>query len=322
MAVTLKDISRACGINVCSVSQVLSGHPRAGELSVATRKRILSTARDLGYCRNELARSVVTGKSNIISVIVNNFAAFPPILDGICAAALEHDLTIKFISLHHDQDLSRSLLSVRQYRSVGLLGVAFEKEQLSVLDEHFLPYRIPAVVANTGVLIPGVPVVSTDQAGATHLALEHLYQLGHRKIACLGNIPPRCAAYEKFMRDAGLAPRIFPRLNPTTCQELCESNPDAIFCCCDNAGVRLLQWLYQQRIFVPECFSVMGFGGLELSAACSPALSTVQEPFFDIGYQMLKILHDLIQGRSVPQHLQLPAQLLQRESTSERLPAT
>jgi LacI family transcriptional regulator len=66
----------------------------------------------------------------------------------------------------------------------------------------------------------------------------------------------------------------------------------------------------------------MGFGGLELSAACSPTLSTVQEPFFDIGYQMLKILHDLIQGRSVPQHLQLPARLLQRESTAERLPAT
>ena len=321
MAVTLKDISAACGISICSVSQVLSGSPRAQELSAATRKRILSTARDFGYCRNELARSVVTGKSNIISVIVNNFAAFPPILDGICAAAIERDLTIKFISLLRNQDLSRSLLSVRQYRSAGLLGVAFEKAQLSVLDEHFLPYRIPAVVANTGVLMPGVPVVSTDQAGATHLALEHLYQLGHRKIACLGSVPPRCAAYETYMRNAGLTPRIFSE-RPDVYPELCKSAPDAVFCCTDHIGVKLLQWLYQQRIFVPESFSVMGFGGLELSKACSPTLSTVQEPFFDIGYQMLKILHDLIQGRSVPQHLQLPARLLQRDSTAERSPAT
>lgn len=316
MSVTLRDISAACGINICSVSQTLSGSPRAAELSSSTRALILSTAHSLGYCRNELARSMATGKSRIVSVIVNNFSAFPPILDGICSSASEHNLTIKFISLDDAGDLSRSLLSVRQYRSIGLLGVAFAERQLAYLSEHFLPYEIPAVVTNTGITLPDVPVVCTDQQSATLLALEHLYELGHRKIFCIGHNPSRCAVYKSFMQNHSLSYKIFPDAGESNLTELCRLSPDAVFCCNDNLGIVLLQFLYEKRLFVPDYFSVMGFGGLECSATTSPALTTVQEPFFEIGKKMLELLAKKIKGQAVPELTRLPAKLLLRKSTA------
>jgi len=318
MAVTLKDISRVCGINICSVSQALSGNPRALELSESTRHRICDVARQLGYCRNELARSVVTGKSRIVSVIVNNFALFPPILDGICAAAVEHNLTIKFVSLSQDQDLSRSLQSVKQYRSIGLLGVAFGSDLLFALQQQFLSSQIPCVITNIGITGSGVTTISTDQSAATCLALDYLYGLGHRDIVFLGDIAPRRESYLAFMSRFALLPRVLPVVDEVSFTSLLASVPDAVFCCSDTYGVSLLQWLYRRRRFVPECFSVMGFGGTTASESCSPPLSTVQEPFFEIGYQMLVSLSDLINGRCGHQHQQLPAQLLIRESTTLR----
>lgn len=318
MAVTLKDISKATGINICSVSQVLNNKPKAAELTDATREKIRQAAKDLGYRRNELARSIVTGRSNVIAYIMF-FADYTSlILSGIAEKTEELGVAIKIIPLTGKTSLRLALKQAAEHRVDGVICQTVDDGDLQVIRQELTGIDIPAVLTSAGLRSAEYSSVMTDQEAATRLAMEHLYSLGHRRIACYYNIrQPRTAAYEEFMREAGLKPVFF---KDGELEKLIAHRPHAVFCCSDPLALRLENYAYGRRIFIPDAFSVVGFGGLWAGSVASPALTTVEEPYARIGYELMEVLYRHIHEKEVSaDNIMLPARLVVRESTKPRI---
>lgn len=317
MAVTLKDISRAAGVNICSVSQVLNNKPKAAELTDTTREKIWRAARELGYRRNELARSIATGRSNVIAYI-GYFADYTSlILRGIVEKAEESNLALKIIPITEKTNLRQALKRAAEHRVDGVICQITDNDSLDVIRQELGRFNIPVVLAHAGFDSGEFSSVLTDQKGAARMVMEYLYSLGHRRIACYYiNKLQRTDAYEEFMREAGLKPAFFRRENLA---ELFDSKPHAVFCSTDPLALELENYAYSRRIYIPDAFSITGFGGIWAGEVASPALTTVQEPYQETGGKLMETLYRHIHEKDIPPvSIQLPGRLVIRESTKPR----
>ena len=184
MAVTLKDISRETGINLCSISQVLNGHPRANSLRQETRQRILETAARLGYSKNQMAASIGKKHSNVLAFVHSDMGSVEytgRIQNGVIEAAGERGYTL---IVHHIGDSPEELL--RKLTGWRVAGVIFHVSQLrqiepfaELLDQEKIPYGTVNLSNPDGI------GVTTDDASGVKEAVRYLKESGHKKVIYL-----------------------------------------------------------------------------------------------------------------------------------------
>ncbi len=318
MRITLKDISRESGISICSVSQILNNKPKAALLTPETHRKVRETAERLGYCRDELARAMATGRTNVVAVVMPDCEYGMPILSGIADEAAQYGLSIKLISGPFDKlDIVSALREALSHRVVGLIVCGFRMEFMPELRRFQKTTKVPAVITKADNVSEDFSNVATDQIEGVRLAMEHLLQLGHRKIFCIGEEgyyhTIRKDEYTRIMEHAGLVPRVF---GDNCYDEVCAANPDAVFCSHDGYAHKLLIHLYRKRLFVPDIFSVVGFGDLNSSGLTVPPLTTVHEPYYEVGVELLRCVHRQLDGYLAVENIKLPIELVIRETTA------
>ena len=319
MRITLKDIAAVSKVSTCSVSQVLNNKPRAAKLSEETRCKILAAAQKLGYYRDELAHSIATGKSNIISVIIPNCGYTLPILSGISNEAEKLGFSIKLITAPFEKlNWDKALRESSSYRVAGIISCGVCYEQVEKLINYRKKNNTPVVVSMADNSDMPLSNVATDQESGAEMAVEYLLSLGHRKIFCLWEdgyyYTLRKDIYCRTMEKNHLEPKIFTW---NDFDKLIAANPEAVFCIHDGHAQNLLIELYRKRIFIPDAFSVIGFGDLEHTANTSPPLTTVHEPYYEMGINLLQCLQRQIKGETKIENIKLPVQLAIRETTSK-----
>ena len=328
---TIYDIAKHVGVSAGTVSRALS---RPEKVLPATRKRIEQAAAALGYVPNTVARTLKTQRSSKILVTVPDIANpfFAQILQGAEEAAQAADYAVLLGDTQHQPD--------REERYAQMLP-RNEADGLIVLG-HRLPPTAQEIVRQLGANAPvvngsefdpalGIPSVHIDNAAAARTAMEHLYGLGHERIAVIGG-PPDNPLHQQRLEGARIAARARGRLRQLTIVPgdfSVESGyaaakrllgqaaaPTAAFCFSDQMALGMLAACRDLGIRVPEDFSIVGFDDLASSRYLNPPLTTISQPMREIGMRAVKLLLAIIEGVDVPHQQTLDFILMLRGSTA------
>lgn len=328
---TIYDIAKHVGVSAGTVSRALS---RPEKVLPATRKRIEQAAAALGYVPNTVARTLKTQRSSKILVTVPDIANpfFAQILQGAEEAAQAADYAVLLGDTQHQPD--------REERYAQMLP-RNEADGLIVLG-HRLPPTAQEIVRQLGANAPvvngsefdpalGIPSVHIDNAAAARTAMEHLYGLGHERIAVIGG-PPDNPLHQQRLEGARIAARARGRLRQLTivpgdfsvesgyaaAKRLLRqaAAPTAAFCFSDQMALGMLAACRDLGIRVPEDFSIVGFDDLASSRYLNPPLTTISQPMREIGMRAVKLLLAIIEGVDVPHQQTLEFSLMLRGSTA------
>ena len=319
--ISMKEIANRAGVSRTTVSFVLNGRYKQDmKISDEVVNRVLSTADALGYVKNELVQSVVTGKSRVIAVISEFHEIMMPVVRGCVEEASKCGYMIELIPL--EEDINKALMTALKYRAEGIFACDLSDNVIDEIDSKFFTMGIPSIGLkhNTGHM-------SFDQVKSAMLAVKHLVDLGHRNIICFGMdssiAEQRIEGYCQVMAKHCLEPLVLKASLPGVKEQeeviarIIEARPDAVFCVNDPLAMRLMNGLYKRRLFVPDTFSVAGFGNITASYLASPPLTTVSEPYYETGRCVFQRILNLIKtGReSMPEPF--IGELIIRESTAK-----
>lgn len=319
--VTMRDVAETTGFSPATVSIVLNNAPLARYIAPSTRQRIEEAAKRLGYRPNAMARFLRSKRSQSIGVMLFDLTDpfCTPILRGIENALYPLGYLPIFSDAHNQRDRFERYLEMLLERHVdGLIVVA----NWLFVDIHVLAdlnkRAIPA--ATIGWEIPGTRVssVMVDNEAGGRLALEHLYQQGHRRIALIRgpkrliDSAPRWKGIQKFAQsarlelDGGLVMQLPDEFDPNSSfehgyrltEELLQHKKKftALLAFDDLAGLGAMRALAKAGIKVPEECSVIGFDDVAISALSAPSLTTVRQPLETMGGAAVNIVMDAIKA--------------------------
>ena len=341
--VTIRDVARECRLSATAVSMVLNHAPLASYIPEPTKKRIIQVAEELGYQPNPFAQALRSHRSHTIGVMV------PDIADPYCAQILcgiENSFS-RSSYLPFLVDIQNNRLRFKKYLNVllarrveGLIilanSLSFETELLSVLESR----KIPSVILGREPGTEALSWVATDNEAGTQQALDHLYRLGHRKIAFIRG--PRMIVDSQHQWDgicsfataAGLEldPRLVVTLSDPfssyeggyerTQELLALKLPfTALVAFDDMTAFGAIRALISAGLRVPLDCSVIGFDDIPAAAFYNPALTSVREHMGTLASVGAEILMEAIRAHRKntavsPIHRKVKPELIVRESTA------
>lgn len=344
-AVTMRDVARASGFSPATVSIVLNNAPLARYIAPATKKRIEDTAKKLGYRPNVMARFLRSKRTHSVGVMFFDITDpyCTPILRGIENALYQASYVPIFADAHNQRNRFERYLEMLLERHVEALIVVANWLVVDIqLLADFNKRNIPA--ATIGWELPGdtISSVMVDNETGGRLALEHLHQLGHRKIAfirgpkTLIDSAPRWKGIQKFASgaeleiDAALVVQLPDSFDPNSgfeggfrlTEELLQRRKKftALMAFDDLTALGAIRALTKAGIKVPEQCSVMGFDDVPLSATAAPSLTTIRQPLEAMGNLAVNIIMEGINANQekrewmISHHRSMP-ELVIREST-------
>jgi LacI family transcriptional regulator len=326
--VGLKDLARYLGLSTATISTVLNATPAAAEIPAATQERILAAAEKFNYRPNALARSLRGMRSHTVGVLV------PEISEGygalLLAAVGDYLLSqgyFFFVATHRRKpellDEYPHLLRQRSVEGFIVIDTALDK-----------PLPLPTVVVSGHRSHPGITNIVLNHDHAAHLALEHLVQLGHERIAFIkgqlysADSETRWRSITRAAESLGIEVReelvvqleidtFSPYVGYPVVRRLLQRTRDftALFAYNDLSAIGAMRALRDSGLRVPEDVSVVGFDDINSAAFQIPSLTTVRQPLDKMGTLAGEILLERIQGGTNPVEIMVDPELVIREST-------
>lgn len=300
MPATIRDVARACGVHISTVSRTFSA-PHL--VNPETRSRVLACAENLGYRPNRAARALITGRTHNIGLIVADIANpfFPPLIKAAESQARQRDYHIFVADTSEDPAVEEDLVHALAKQVDGVL-LCSPRMSNSLIEQ--LSREVPLVVINRQVA--GLPAVVMDVGQGARLAVEHLTGLGHRDIALLGG-PRGSWTNREIRRAATTAARAADANltvlgpNPPTeggglamAEQVRRAGATAVLAYNDLMAIGLIEGLDSLGIQVPRDISVVGIDDIALSRLTRPKLTTVATPTAAAGRTAVDMLlqHD------------------------------
>lgn len=331
---TLEDIANRLRVSRTTVSLALRDHPRISE---QTKSKVFALAKRMGYEPDVVARSLATGHSSLIGVMVpdSTNVYYSEVIRGIEEAANLAGYSVVLATGSYDLAVEeRRVKEMMQLRVAGVIAAPAFRTAKPKLNDFWAGFRhsnFPFVLLNRQLQPPIFHQVSADNVAGMRMAVEAIGELGHRRVAYLygkrRTVPAnqRLAAFRRysrklhFERDRALlaACDIGPRGGYDACQQVwsrVRKKPTAIMTLSDAEAFGALRFLQDNGLRVPRDVSVMGFDGFELADYSTISLSTIATPMHDIGKQAVEILIHIINKSFALQSVILPVKLLLRES--------
>ncbi|MEV0628283.1 LacI family DNA-binding transcriptional regulator [Nonomuraea wenchangensis] len=315
MAATIKDVARACGVHVSTVSRTFSA-PHL--VNPATRSRVLAAADDLGYRPNRAARALTTGRTFNMGLIVADIANpfFPPLIKAAQAQARGRDYHVFVADTDEDPRVEEELIRTftKQVDGVLLCSPRLSNKMIERLAED-----VPFVVVNRR--IKGMPAVLMNVAQGAKLALEHLAELGHRRIALVSGPIGSWTSNEMqgvAAETPGLDLVFFGPNQPTeggglaVAADVAACGATAVLAYNDLVALGLVEGLAAMDIGVPDQISVIGFDDILPGRLNRPKLTTVAMPAVAAGRMAVDLL---LQSGGEGATVTLDTALIVREST-------
>jgi DNA-binding LacI/PurR family transcriptional regulator len=332
---SIKKVAELAGVSVGTVSHVITGSVPVSE---PLRLKVQAAIQKLDYHPNHVARSLKTSKTRTLGIIVPDMTIsfFPQVIRGAEMAARHRGYSLIAVNSDDDAERQKELLSLLRSQRVDgiLLVVASAPTPVSQLS-RMIDAGIPLVCLDR---IPDrVPVdsVSLEDLEAAQMAVNHLIETGSRSIAIvtgplsLKNERRRLVGYKKALEVAGI-PRednLVWQGNLRTedvaamCRERLGSGlrrPDAIFCTNGPTALGALRALRDCGLSTPADIAFVTFDELAVEDLFTPAITTMVQPAYDIGYRASEILLDRLEGRLTTAEkmmVRLPATLKVRQSS-------
>ncbi len=340
--VTIKDIARLAGVSTTSVSFAFNDPNRIGKETV---QKILEVADELGYVPNPIARSMTTGKTGTLGILLpqplHEMLSNPFLLDFL--EGVGETCTADGYSLMLVPPLRGSIKRAIEYAAVDgfiTLGLESEKSTMVLIRQRGVPF-----VTVDSDPVEGVPAVNVDDEVGAEALMNYILGEGHTKIAIVGirsgkegryqeyvgTLRNRLDGYERALKSKGLdfsSPGIqLIESDSTTLSggrsiftKLCSAKkqPTAVISMSDIIAVGFIEQAKIDGYEIPDKYSISGFDDLSIARLISPPLTTVAQPIRLKGKTAADILVQLIQGENVPLKTILKTELVIRESVKKR----
>jgi LacI family transcriptional regulator len=328
--VTLRSVAERVGLTVSTISAVLNSSSASHSVPERTKKRIVAAARDLNYLPNFFARSLRVKRTYTIGVILEEIgdAYGSLVMSGIERYLREQNFFFLTVAHRHDKKLLATYSTMLRERGVeGFITVdTFLTEEPS----------LPTVAVAGHRRIKRVTNIVLDHHRAASLALKHLVDLGHEKIAFMKGSTVSVDSDERWnaicevAEDLGICmrPELIVRLEgddptpnlgyPFAKQLLARMQPfTALFAYNDISAIGSICAFQEAGLRVPDDLSVVGFDDIQSAAYFSPPLTTVRQPLQKMGEIAARTLLDRIEGRvKYVQEIAIEPELVVRRSTA------
>lgn len=335
MSVTIKDIARASGVGISTVSRVLNG---SAAVNKDTKERVLAAVKALNYIPNGMARDLKKGQSHTIALMVKTITN--PFFQKIINI-MERQMSLRGYSLdirnvsYGEQEMD---MAIREVNNRSLAGVILMGGKFGYTDEEFKRLKRPCVL----VTVKGDMKVSEslyssviiDDVAESKKAVNYLISQGHRRIGCIYNdyisaVTPnykRYLGYQMALQENDIAfdQRLVSFFNPgesgysfgfRAMNQLMERNPDmtAVFSAADVIAIGATKAVLTAGLRIPQDISIIGFDGIEEAEYYTPSLDTIEQPSEQIAQCTVEAMIDMLKG-GAPTHRVLESNLIKRGS--------
>jgi LacI family transcriptional regulator, gluconate utilization system Gnt-I transcriptional repressor len=331
---TLRDVSELSGVSEMTVSRVLRNR---GDVSDATREKVLGAARDLGYVPNKIAGALASQRVNLVGVIVPSLSnmVFPEVLQGISEVLEDTGLQPVFGVTHYSSDREESVLyEMLSWRPSGIViaGLEHSESSRAMLESAGVP--VVEIMDTDGTPVDSMVGISHRRAGRQ--MAQAILAAGYRRIGFLGTKMPddhrarkRMEGFEEALAEAGitLADREFYAGGSALLKgremtaAILRRSPDLDFLYYSNdmIGAGGLLWCLENGIDVPGRVGLAGFNGVELLDGLPRRLATMDSCRKDIGRKAAEIIAGLLPGGVVGGHVVELEPVLQPGDTIRRV---
>jgi LacI family transcriptional regulator len=333
VSITLRDVAAAAGVHPATASRALNPVTRP-LVNEETARRVADAAKRLGYVPNPIARGLKTNRSYTVGVVVPDLRnpLFPPIARGIEERLEPAGYTSLLANTDNDAEREKLSFDALRTRQVDGFITGTARRDHPLLRE-LAATGIPLVQVNRRVDDDALPSVVADDRGGVRLAVDHLVELGHTKIAHIAGsleVSTGEQRYQGFltaMAARGLDPH--PDHVPTALnysesegrrltEALLAAGEEftALIAGNDLMALGCIDALRDAGLRCPEDVSVVGFNDMDWSDRFSPPLTTVRVPHHALGVQSAHLLLErLADPAGAPKHLVLPVEMVVRGST-------
>ena len=327
--VTLSDVAEAVGVSAQTVSRVLNNHP---SVRPETRQKVLAAVQALGYEPNLAARSLASGSSGGVGILLTAGLShgMASIFSAIARAVRERGDTFVLATAdgHAPESVKEALAHLHGHRVTTVVVLAQRADVLAVLSSQRDRGPVVAIISGQHEFSE-LSTVSIDQALGARLATEHLLAQGRsRLLHVTGDLSwqdasERLAAYESVCAQAGVPGRWVGtdawtgEAGAKVARRLLDSGlPDAVFAANDDIALGLCHELLAAGVRIPDDVAVVGFDDIPLARWATPSLSSVIQDFDALGQASLRLSDELVEG--APAHsICLKPQLVVRASTTK-----
>jgi LacI family transcriptional regulator len=324
------DVALKANVSIATVSRVVNKSDH--KVNPATREKVLAAISELDYRPNALAKGLLMKKTMTIGIIIPDISNpyYAEIVRGIQDTA---DLAGYAVMLHNtdgkQERIIRHIYLLREKSADGVIfcgGIITGYETLSILKE--LKERV-VVVGRHEVDFPAVMV---DNMGGATQAVQHLIDLGHRRIGCIGGpdgsttAADRLKGYRNALAQNGMALNELlvkrgtwnPESGYLLAKELLEGpeKPTAVFSANDQMAFGVIKAARELGLNVPKDLAVVGLDNVPPGSYFDPPLTTVEIPMYDIGVASMRMLIDLLSGEPFVKLRLFNTKLLVRGSTA------
>lgn len=327
---SIKDLARIANVSHSTVSRALCGSPLVKRQTV---ERIREIAAEHGFRPNAVARSLATSRTQTIGVVVTSIADpfVAEIFNGIEDEALARGYAV-FLS-NCNADPGREVRVVQSFEEQRVDGIVVTASRVGALYAPILErMRVPIVLLNNHHPSRFAHSVMIENFEASRAAVCHLIELGHRRIAYIGDRFGYGSDSERFSGYRGALDGADIPFRPElvahgdgkvdgagdTVEKLLSTPqpPTAIFCYNDMTAIGVLKTLRARGLRVPGDISLVGFDDLPLTLYMEPPLTTVRQPKFEMGRLAMQLLLRLIAGSEAEKDIGVAGELIVRQSTA------
>jgi DNA-binding LacI/PurR family transcriptional regulator len=321
----LQDVARVAGVSHQTVSRVVNSRPVVAD---KTRARVLAAVAQLGYQPNSAARTLATGRSHTLGVLIVGGTFYGPMstLLGIEGAARARDYRV-LVSIENDAASSKTALAGLERQGVdGLIVIASPRSIEASIPGHGID--LPLVMVGGGPHGASATIRVDHQAGA-RAATSYLIGLGHETVwhvsgpAGWCETDQRIEGWRESLLDAGreVPPLLHGDWSAGSGYEVgrllaCIPEARAVFAANDQMALGILRALGEAGRAVPEDVSVVGFDDIPESGYWAPPLTTIRQAFDVVGRLSVELLFDRAQSTSASSDVSLRPELVVRESAT------
>ena len=324
---TLLDVARQAGVSPSTVSRILNGTARVSD---DKRDAVLAAIAHMKFAPNQMAQGLKKGRSMTIGIVVQDISSpfFDESLRGVDDGLKGTGYASVIVSGHWNAQEEEDRIRLLLARKVD--GIILLSGRMS--DETVLGFAGQRPIVSTGRALNTRSALGfkMDNEYGAYLAVHHLIELGHRKIAFISgpanniDAAERLAGYTRALAEAQIAlddhliveGNYHEASGMLAMNRLFETHQQftAVFAANDLSAYGARLALYRKGIRVPDDISLVGFDGLPGSSYTTPPLTTIRQPLYDIGRIATQALLRIINGEDTRSEVP-PLELIVRETT-------
>ena len=327
--VSIKDIARSANVSHSTVSRALNNSPRVKSETV---EKIRQIAEESGYRGSAIARSLATRRTRTIGVVVTTIADLfaAGVVSGIETVAGDHGYSVFLANSNADPE--REMRVVRTFEERRVDGIIVTASRVGALHLPLLSrMNVPIVLLNNQHPSQFAHSVMIENLSASYEATRYLVELGHRRIAYIGDRNGRTSDTERFggyrqALDSGhlaFQPELvlYGSGTPESGMEAMAAflrlpdRPTAVFCYDDMTALGAMRQIRDAGLRVPRDVSVIGFDDLSIVRFTEPPLTTVRQPMSEMGRLAMEAMLDLLGGSGATHEIKIRGELIVRAST-------